>query len=128
VAQLNLDFEPGLTERYTRWEDTFTTAVYSCRKGLNGVALSCDQSPSELSKRLAWRKDNRDEPRPLRTCDVTDILDATQDFTPIYWLIERYLKDPEVKRNEAIAKLSELMPQLEALVQASAPVAVGRRR
>lgn len=119
MAQLNLDFEPGLTERYPRWEDTFTTAVYSARKGLNGVASDCDQSPSELSKRLAWRKDAKDEPRPLRTCDVIDVLDSTQDFTPIFWLIERYLKDPEVKRREAIARLSEIVPQLEALIQAS---------
>lgn len=128
MGQLRLDFEPGLTERYPRWEDTFTTAVYSSRKGLNGVAADCDQSPSELSKRLAWKKGESGEPRPLRSCDVTDILDSIRDFTPIYWLIERYLKDPDAKRDEAIAELSTLMPKLRALIEASGPQSKGRAK
>lgn len=121
MVQLSLDFEPGLLQRYPRWEDTFVTAVYSSKVGLNGVAAAADQSPSELSKRLAWRRDSSkgEEPRPLRSCDILDVLDETEDFTPIYWLIERYLKDPEVKRQEAIAKLSVIVPQLEALIKAS---------
>lgn len=121
MGQLTLDFEAGLLQRFPRWEDTFVTAVYSSKPGLNGVAAACDQSPSELSKRLAWRRDasKGEEPRPLRSCDIIDVLDETKDFTPIFWLIERYLKDPEVRRQEAIASLSKLMPQLEALLEQS---------
>jgi hypothetical protein len=124
VSQLQLDFEPGLLQKYPRWEDTFVTAVYSCRKGLNGVASDCDQSPSELSKRLAWRKDSKDEPRPLRSCDIVEILKSTGDFTPIYWLIEQFLKDPEIRKQEALARIPGLVQQLEQIMaQANEPSA-----
>lgn len=112
MQQFTLDFQAGLTERFPRWEDTLTHAVYGSRLGLNGVAAKLDQAPSDLCKRLAG-----EEQRPLRAKDVLGILDATQDFTPIYWLLERFLKDPDVKRQEALARLPGLMTQLEAMVE-----------
>lgn len=115
--QLNLDFLPGLTSRFPRWEDTFVHVVYSNRKGLNGVASDLDMSPSELSKRLAWRPDQKEEPRPLRSVDIVGILESTNDPTPIYWLIEKFLRDPEAKRAEAINALAQLAPLLNGLVE-----------
>jgi hypothetical protein len=116
-VQLNLDFQPGLTARFPRWEDTFVHVVYSNRKGLNGVASDLDMSPSELSKRLAWRPDQKEEPRPLRSVDIVGILESTNDPTPIYWLIEKFLRDPEAKRAEAINALAQLAPLLNGLVE-----------
>lgn len=116
--QFTLDFQPGLTEKYPRWEDTFVHAVYSSRYGLNGVAAKLDQSPSDLCKRLAG-----EESRPLRVKDALGIIDATEDFTPIYWLIERFLKDPEAQRREALSRL----PALIAAVQATLDAASGTK-
>jgi hypothetical protein len=116
-VQLNLDFQPGLTARFPRWEDTFVHIVYSHRKGLNGVASDLDMSPSELSKRLAWRPDQKEEPRPLRSIDIVGILEATGDPTPIYWLIEKFLRDPDVKRAEAINALAQLAPMIQTLAE-----------
>jgi hypothetical protein len=115
VNQLTLNFEPGLLQRYPRWEDTFVTAVYSSRKGLNGVAADCDQSPSELSKRLSHVEGG--EPRPLRSADIVNILRSTKDFTPIYWLIEEFLKDPNAKQQEAIAAIPGLVERLNAVLE-----------
>lgn len=112
MQQFTLDFQAGLTERFPRWEDTLTHAVYSSRLGLNGVAAKCDQAPSDLCKRLAG-----DETRPLRAKDVLGVLDATQDFTPIYWLLERFLKDPNARQQEALARLPGLMAQFEATME-----------
>jgi hypothetical protein len=112
MQQFTLDFMPGLTERYPRWEDTLTHAVYSSRLGLNGVAAKLDQAPSDLCKRLAG-----EETRPLRAKDVLGIIDATGDFTPIYWLLERFLKDPDAKKQEALARLPGLMAVLEATLE-----------
>jgi len=117
MQQFTLDFMPGLTERFPRWEDTFTHAVYSSRFGLNGVAAKLDQAPSDLCKRLAG-----EETRPLRMKDVLGIIEATGDFTPIYWLLERFLKDPDARKQEALARLPSLMAVLEAtLEQAGGP-------
>lgn len=110
MQQFTLDFQAGLTERFPRWRDTLVHAVYSSRLGLNGVAAKLDLSPSDLSKRLS----ETEEPRPLRDQDILGIIDATNDFTPIYWLLERFLKDPEAKKQEAMARLPGLMAVLEA--------------
>lgn len=123
MQQFTLDFQPGITERFPRWEDTFVHAVYSSRLGLNGVAAKMDQAPSDLCKRLAG-----EESRPLRVKDVINIIEATEDYTPIYWLIERFLRDPEARKHEALARLSSLVPLIEAaLASASGKVAPLRR-
>ena len=115
MSQLTLDFEAGLLQRFPRWEDTFITAVYSSRKGLNGVAAECDQSPSELSKRLSHVDGG--EPRPLRSGDILNILRSTHDFTPIYWLIEEFLKDPTAKQQEALAAIPGLVERLNTVLE-----------
>lgn len=119
MQQFTLDFQAGLTERFPRWRDTLVHAVYSSRLGLNGVAGKLDMSPSELSKRLS----ETEEPRPLRDNDILGIIEATADYTPIYWLLDRFLKDPDARKQEAMARL----PGLITAVQAALDQATGSR-
>jgi hypothetical protein len=114
MQQFTLDFQAGVTERFPRWEDTFVHSVYSSRLGLNGVAAKLDQSPSDLCKRLAG-----EESRPLRAKDVLGVIEATQDYTPVYWLIEKFLKDPDAKKQEALARIPGLVAALEATLAAA---------
>lgn len=115
MQQFTLDFQAGLTQRFPRWRDTLVHAVYNSRSGLNGCASKCDISPSDLTKRLS----GADDYRPLRDTDVLAIIEETNDFTPIYWLLERFLKDPDAKRQEAIARLPGLMAAIEATLEAA---------
>lgn len=110
--QLSLDFEVGLTARFPHWEDVLAAAVYGSKKGLNGVAADLDMSPSELTRRL---NRNTDDSRPLRAEDAIGIIHSTNDLRPVYWLIERFLKDPEAKRQEAINALVQLAPIVNEL-------------
>jgi hypothetical protein len=82
--------------------------------GLNGVAARLDMSPTDLTKRLSG---NSDEPRPLRDTDIIGIVEATEDYTPIYWLLERFLKDPDAKLKEARARLPGVLAQMERLLE-----------
>lgn len=123
-AQYALDFEAGLTQRFPRWEDTLVNAVYSSRIGLNGVAAKLDMSPSELSKRLSH---HTDEPRPLRSQDIVGIIESTGDYTPVHWLVERFLRDADAKKREALARLPGLMEQVEATLQAVGGAKKARR-
>lgn len=122
-AQLSLSFEPGLTTRYRTLEDCCAAVVYSFRGGLESVAAHLDMSPSELSRRLNAHAHGREgehaSNRPLRIADLSGILDATGDLRPIYWLIEKYLRDPEAQRAQAIAQLAAMLPQVEALLEQS---------
>lgn len=120
MQQFSLDFEPGLTERFPRWRDTFIKAVYSGRGGLNSAAAACDVSPTDLTKRLSGEYPDR----PLRIEDLLAILEEKKDPTPIFWLIERFLKDPNAKQQEALARL----PALVALVEATLKQANGNKR
>jgi len=106
-AQLTLNFEPGLTARYPDWHATLAHAVYASRKGLSGVAADLDVSPSDLTKRLS-----HDENRPLRADQAVRIIESTGDLTPIYWLIEKFLRDADAQRVQAIQQLAELAPRL----------------
>ena len=49
---------------------------------------------------------------PLRF--LVPILAVTQDFRPIYWLIEKFLEDQGEKRKRALDDLAELLPQIQA--------------
>lgn len=112
MTQLQLSFDPGLTAQYKGIDDALAAAVYGSRTGLQGCAAEADQSPSELSRRL-----NKADQLPLRVQDMVAILDATKDLRPIYWLIERYIQDPQATQNAAIQQLANMMPMLQGLLE-----------
>ncbi len=111
---MNLTFEPGLTARFRSLREVTAHSVYSSRRGLSAVAADLDMSPSELTKRL-----NADsaEPRPMRVDDLEAIIQSTGDATPIYWLVEKYLRDPDAVRNQATAQIAVLLPALLELAK-----------
>lgn len=116
ARQLTLNFEPGLTERFRSFDEVLAAAVYSSRKGLNSVAGDLDMSPSELTRRL---NPDASDPRPLRTCDGIRIIESTKDMRPVYWLIEKFLRDPEAMKQEAMAQIPGLVAQLSKLLEQS---------
>jgi hypothetical protein len=119
MTQLQLHFEPGLTAQFKGIEDVLSAVVYSSRQGLQGCASEADQSPSELSRRL-----NKTDALPLRVQDMTAILDATKDMRPVYWLIERYIQDPEATKNAAVQQLANYMPVIAALIEQASAIKV----
>jgi hypothetical protein len=115
-VQLQIDFTPGLTVRFRSIKQCCAHVVYGSRKGLSGVASDMDMSPSELSKRLSDEKDNPDN-RPLRAEDIEQIIDSTQDRTPVYYMVERWLQDATAKRERALGQLAEMAPVFIALAE-----------
>lgn len=128
-TQLSLTFEPGLTALYREYEDCVAAVVHAYRGGVDAIAPSLDMSPSELSRRLnahLLAKEGDVSNRPLRTSDANRIMAKTQDFRPIFWQVEKFLRDPESQRASAIHQLAGLMPIITALVEQSAPTKKGR--
>lgn len=113
MQQFTLDFEPGLLQRFPRWRDTFVHIVYSGRGGLNTAAGACDVSPTDLTKRLSGEYPDR----PLRLEDIERIIEEKKDFTPIYWLIEKYLQDSNAKQKQALLRIPSVLAQLEELMK-----------
>ena len=112
MRQFELDFEGGLIDRYPNFLDCVRASVYGCGRAFKAVAADLDMSASALSQKLA---DNTDNHFALRR--LPELLEATKDFTPIFWLVEKYCDGPEEKRRRAIVTLSQLMPQIERLVK-----------
>lgn len=116
TAQLALDFQPGLTAQFKTLTQVCSAAVYASKGGLGGVAPDLDIAPSDLCRRLT-----DDSDRPLTAEHVHGIIASTKDYRPIYWLVEKFLQDPEAKRMHAINQLAQVMPMVIALVEQSAP-------
>lgn len=112
MTQMQLNFEPGLTAQFKTLEDVLSAAVYASRTGLQGCAAAADQSPSELSRRL-----NKVDALPLRVVDMTAVLDETKDLRPVYWLIERYLQDPQARRNALEQQFAQLLPAVITMAE-----------
>jgi hypothetical protein len=111
-VQFQLDLEPSITEQFRTFKEVIAAAVYGCRIGLSGVASHCDLSPSALSRMLNL---NEDDPRHLPADLVPKIIEATQDFRPIHWLVAKYLPDAEWRHRAAVTQLESLLPQLAAV-------------
>lgn len=113
-GQLQLDFQPGLTVQFKTLTEVCAAAVYASKGGVSAVAADLDIAPSDLSRRL--HNDNG-ENRPLTVEQFDGILASTRDMRPVYWLIEKYLQDPEAKKNQAIEQLAQVMPIVQALIE-----------
>lgn len=126
--QLTLKFEPGLTQQHKTLRSVTQASVLNHRGGVAAVAPDVDMSPSQLGRKLSGNPED-----PHRTLDIDDwvnVIQSTGDFTPIYWLIERFLPNDDEKRRAAVDQLSQLMPQIaQLLAQAGGhpPTRGGRR-
>lgn len=113
-SQLTLDFTPGLSERHTSLKSCVRERCYANSKPLKTVAANMDLSESELSRKLG---DNPEDKRNLSVDDFEAYLASTKDVTPIYYLVEKYLTDTDVKKRRAMDQLEQLLPDLVALVK-----------
>lgn len=110
--QMSLAFEPGLSVRFRSLVDCIAAGVY--HRGLGRVAPMLDTAPSHLSVQLA-----DDGARHLPASSVERYIEATGDLTPIYYLLDKFARDPAARQQEAVAQLAALVPQLAGLMQAA---------
>ena len=115
-TQLAIDFEPGLTERFDSVLECVRNGVYTNRNPLKTVAADMDMSQSELSRKLSA---NPDDVRHFTLADFECYLGKTGDTAPIYYLIERFLQNEEVRQKRAISQLARQLPEILALVKAA---------
>jgi hypothetical protein len=118
MQQMSLSFEQGLAQRYRSVRDVMATGVY--QRGLTTVAGKIDLSPSKLTEKLAGG--GGDRARDIGLTEFERYLEESGDTQPIYYLIDRFLRDPAVQQQEAIARLAALAEQLAPLMEAAGMV------
>ncbi len=111
-TQISLDFEPGLLQKHRNLLDCVAATVY--RRGLSVVALDIDESPGNLSHQIS-----QDSNRKFGVDDLEVMMEKSKDFTPIYYLVEKFLNKPDVKSSAALAALPALMAQMAATMKAA---------
>lgn len=107
-AQLTLNFEPGLIERYGSLRECVATGIY--QRGLKRVAIDLDQAPSNLSVQLS-----EDTSRHFSVDSLERYIEKTGDKTPVLYLVERFLA-PELQ-NKGIKQVEAMKAQLQAMLQ-----------
>jgi hypothetical protein len=108
--QMQLDFEPGLVERYGSLKDCVATGVY--QRGLKRIAIDLDQAPSNLSVQLS-----EDGSRHFSIDSFEKYLEKTGDMSPIYYLIEKFLADKANGKAAALEQIQALGPQMIELLR-----------
>ena len=108
--QLTLDFEAGLTDRYASLRDVVATGVY--QRGLKRVAMDLDMAPSNLSVQLS-----ENDTRHFSVESLERYLEKTGDFTPIYYLAERFLSDKSAKKDAALADALQAFKTLQVTLK-----------
>ncbi|TXH38835.1 MAG: hypothetical protein E6Q94_01675 [Burkholderiaceae bacterium] len=108
--QLTLSFEPGLSDRYGSLRECVATGVY--QRGLKRVAIDLDQAPSNLSVQLS------DDPsRHFSVDNLERYIERTTDLTPVYYLVEKFIKPRDGRQEAALAQLPALAEQLQAVLK-----------
>ena len=106
MGQLQLNFEPGLAQRYADMRECFAACVY--QRGLGRVAAAIDVATSTLSMMLSGE-------RNLDTAHVERYMQAFHDTTPAMFLAARWLQDAETVQQQAMAAIPALVAELSKL-------------
>lgn len=123
--QLTLELQSAVRQRFGSLRECLHWTALNDPRGIKAIAADCDLSVSELSRRL---HPSDDDPR---SCDVNlmvKVMRSTRDLAPLHWLMAEFLQDDETKRRSAVDQLSNLIPQLAALLaEAGTPTKAGRK-
>lgn len=114
TQQFEIDYERGLCERFPTLMDVIRNDVENCGKLKKQIAAEMDMSPSEFSRVLAG---NPSDPRNFIIDMLPGFIAATGRKTTIYWLLEKFLQDPEKRRTRALETLSAMLPEIARLVK-----------
>lgn len=118
--QLTLELQAGLTQQYRSLRECVSAVVYGSASGAgpSNVAPALDMAPGDLGRKLAPRtsKGKRDGKRNLDIDDLVTIIEATGDYRPVLWLVEKFLPSDEQKQRAIDKQLAVLIPQLSALI------------
>lgn len=112
VQQITVNVEPGLVARHSSLKNCIAAGVY--QRGVEVVAGKIDRSPSHLSEALSGS-----DRRKFSVDELERYIEKTGDTTPVLYLVAKYLRDPEVSRKEALAKVKWLADQMGEAMRAA---------
>lgn len=107
--QMTIEFEPGLTERFSSLREVMTHGIY--HHGLKRVAMDLDKSPGNLSRMLAGEGGYHFSIELLER-----YIQTQNDLTPIYYLIARYLGNQAAAEAATMLEIRSMLADVVAKV------------
>ena len=107
--QLTLEFD----RKHTTFHEAIRASVYGCGRQLKYIAADLDMSPAELSRKLS---DNPNDPVHFPAHRLPDLMRATGDLTPLYWLVDEFLRPQEEAKLREFEAFKKKLPQLKRLI------------
>lgn len=116
MNQIEIDFQAGLTKQYSSLIEVCRAVAYGSSRKQADIARDMDLAPTILSRRLA---DNPNDTQALKVKDLEPLIESTEERGKdvIYYLIEKYLEDPQTRRDRALDMLGQMMPAIQAVMQ-----------
>lgn len=112
---MSLQLEPGLAKKFRSLRRVTAQVVY--QNGLDRCAIAADESPGNFSKSLGDREKGDATARRFDLDALEAVMDETGDYTPIYYLIDKYLHNDQAKRDAAVQSLGAMLPELSKLLK-----------
>lgn len=116
MHQMSLTFEPGLSGLHRSLRELCAVQIHSA--GLMRVAARIDTSPTHLGEKLAGASSDG-KTRCLTVDELERYIEHFRDFTPIFYLLDKFLSSPESRQAEALAKLATIAEHMPALLAAA---------
>lgn len=108
-AQLTLNFEPALPEKYRTLRDFLAYRVQVQPRPAKSIAADMDMSPSMLSRKLT---PGDGDTQRFNVDDLENYINQTKDTTPIEYLASKYLQSDASRQARAIARVENLAAEL----------------
>lgn len=118
MEQFELNFEAGLLDQFPTFGDVLRASVYgnAARKPFKAIAMDLeDVSPSKLSRMLSEADTGINFPAHR----LDELVAATGDMRPVYWLVEKFCVDADQQRRQAVGQLMEMLPKLDRALRAA---------
>lgn len=94
--------------------DCVRASVYGCGRPFQKIAGDLDMRPSELSRKLA---DNPNDNVHFPVERLADLVRATGDLRPVYWLAETFLETQEAKEARVIGEIERAIKAIPTLAE-----------
>lgn len=113
TTQLSLSFDPDLAEQHRSLKECVAGRIYQQRGGIAAVAGKLDMSPSHLSEVLAGGGDRH---RKFDLDELEEYIAKYRDFTPILYLVAKFMPDASTAHAAAIEQLAAFTQQFPQIV------------
>lgn len=113
-AQLTLDFEPAMPERWATLRDFIRYRVEASARPAKSIAADLDIAPSTLSRKLA---PHDGDTQRFNCDDLERYMALTGDTAPIEYLAAKFLQDTSVRKALALARVESLATELNRTIE-----------